>query len=235
MRVQELIEKMNPNVTFEYIDDSEGDKNRGWTVDEVMAFLDGQYVGYLKLSYIPRERFKRYYPGIMNFMGQIGGNHVLPYKFESTPWQEIPVNELRTRIFSMAQTARIDWDKCNELQQKAKTGSDEEVRAIVADVEKRLWKEFGWKFRRFEKFFVDKPLVDFIRVEGPKRQGIGTALYRAGYEWMKRKGLKLYASGCQSDDAKATWKNMSNQFPITRERTQDPFRRGKRITRKHFT
>src|SRR5271170_8072163 len=64
MRVRELLEALNPNVTFEYQDDIEGDKNRGWQVDQVKAFLDGKQVGYLKMSYIPQERFDAYYHDI---------------------------------------------------------------------------------------------------------------------------------------------------------------------------
>lgn len=36
MRLQDIIvEKLNENVKFEYKEDSEGDNNRGWQVDEI--------------------------------------------------------------------------------------------------------------------------------------------------------------------------------------------------------
>ena len=45
MKIQDLVEKTNPNITFKYIDNIEGDKNRGWQIDEVKAYLDGKEVG----------------------------------------------------------------------------------------------------------------------------------------------------------------------------------------------
>lgn len=235
MRLQDICEKMNPNVTFKYTDDIEGDRNRGWTVDQIDAYLNGEKVGYLKLSYIPHERFKRYYPGILNWLSQIGGHHTLPYDYKDSPWQGIPTNELRKSIFSLAQTCRIDWNTCNKLSTEAKTMNDIEIRNLVRELENKLWEDKGWQFRRFKQYYVDKPIVDYIRVEEPyKRQGIGTALYRAGHEWMKSKGMKMYASSTQSDEAKATWKAMRKQFPMARDRVVHPFARDKRVTRKHF-
>ncbi len=235
MKIQDLVEKTNPNITFKYIDSSEGDKNRGWQIDEVKAYLDGKEVGYLKLSYIPRERFEKYYPGILNFLTQVNGSGDLPHGYETTPWKEIPIDKLRPYVYHMAQDAGIGWTESNALQSEAKTASDEQVHHIIDSLEKMLMKEKGILFKRFEKYFVDKPLVDYIRVNNEyRRQGIGTALYRAGYEWMKSKGLPLYASGVQSDEAKATWKSMQKDFPVTRERVGNPVVRHKRINRRKF-
>ena len=53
--------------------DSEGDKNRGWQVNEYTAKIEGSKVGYIKTSYIPKERFKRYYPSIFYWLDHIKG------------------------------------------------------------------------------------------------------------------------------------------------------------------
>lgn len=235
MLIQDLTERMNPNVTFKYKESSEGDKNRGWTVDKVVAYLNGEEVGYLKMSYIPRECFERYYPGILNYLTLIGGHHVLPYDNQTTPWREIPADELRKCIYNLAQTARMGWTESNNLQTQANNSTDKEVYDMVAAFEKKLTQEKGLLFKRFKSYFVDKPIVDYIKVEDKyKRQGIGTALYRAGYEWMRKKGMTLYASGIQSDDAKATWKTMQKQFHVKKTRTGHPFSPMKRQTRRYF-
>lgn len=53
-----------------------------------------------------------------------------------------------------------------------------------------------------------------------RRQGIGRALYLFGARWLARsKGLPLYASGLQSDEAQASWGNMRTlkRVPIREE------------------
>ncbi len=78
--------------------------------------------------------------------------------------------------------------------------------------------------------FMDRPLVDFIRVGLPddnapdylakweteeasekkwRRKGIAMALYRFGAHWLKEHfGLKLHASGLQQPEAAAAWDKM---------------------------
>lgn len=62
---------------------------------------------------------------------------------------------------------------------------------------------------------MNKPLVDYIRVyDQYARQGIGTMLYVEGTKWMNELGMDLYASGLQSDEAKAVWKAMAGKYSI---------------------
>jgi hypothetical protein len=43
-------------------------------------------------------------------------------------------------------------------------------------------------------------------------------LYKAGAEWMKERGMKMYASGLQSSDAKAAWEKMEKIFKVGKEK-----------------
>jgi hypothetical protein len=62
------------------------------------------------------------------------------------------------------------------------------------------------RMENFKNFHVDKPIVDYIRVfDNHRRQRIAIALYEYGAKWMAKKGMKLYASGIQSDEAQAAW------------------------------
>lgn len=236
MLVQEIIaEKINNNVHFEYVEDSEGDNNRGWQVDKVIAYLDGEEVGYLKLAYIPAERFKRWYPSVLNYIQQINGNAIFPMEYRGIPWTKIPINVLRKSVYHMALEAGIGWHESNNLQEQAKIAPEKWVYQLYHKLEGEIKKKKGWQFKRFKKYFVDNPYVDYINVDNNfKRQGIGTALYRAGHEWMKKKGMKLHASTTQTDYAKAAWKSLERDYPVEKIRIGNPNVRGKIVTRRRF-
>lgn len=70
-----------------------------------------------------------------------------------------------------------------------------------------LSERYEHQFEKFKEFHYDKPLVDYIRVYEPhRRKRIGAALYEKAARWLaETKGLKLYASGIQSNEAKAAW------------------------------
>jgi GNAT superfamily N-acetyltransferase len=236
MRLQDIVtEKINTNVRFEYLEDSEGDNNRGWQVDKVVAYLGANEVGYLKLAYIPAERFKKWYPSILNYVQQIDGHIIFPHEYRGMHWTKMPIDVLRERVFSMAQTAGVGWHECNSLSEQAKTAPEKWVRQLFHSLEIKLEKEKGPLMKRFKKYFVDNPYVDFIRVDQEyRRQGIGTALYRAGHEWMKKKGMKLHASNTQSDEAKAAWSTLEKQYPVEKIRIGNPHARNKMVTRRRF-
>jgi len=158
------------DVTFHVSEDREGDNNRGFRVDRIEAKRDGKVIGYIQVSYIPSERFKKFYTSLEQYTRHIAGGH---------PPSEDP--ETRKR------------------QERA--------------------------FRDFEHYHVDKPFVEFIRVmdeidgadRSYRRQGLGLELYKQMFKYLKRRGLKLYASNLQSDEAKAAWDKMEKIFVVKRE------------------
>ena len=223
LTIELLGEKINPNVHFKYHEDSEGDDNRGWQVDKITAFIDDTEVGYLKLAYIPRKRFEKWYPSILNYVDQIVGTHILPHEYRGMLWTQIPTDVLRKSVYNLAQVAGLGWTESNELADTAKTASDAELHQIYRKLIVDLKKTKGVLFKRFERYFVDHPYVDFIRVnDNYQRQGIGTALYRAGHEWMKAKDMKLHASTTQTDYAKAAWKSLERDYNVEKIRVGIP-------------
>jgi GNAT superfamily N-acetyltransferase len=227
--------RVRDDLRFEYFEAIDGDHSPGYKTDQVVAFLENKEVGYLKISDMPRERFDRYYPGILNYLRQVKGHGVLPFNYKTTPWQQIPIDALRDRIYEMALCAGLGWhESCNTLSRDAKKASAEEVRQMVCRLEGLIEKERGKEFKRFESFVVDKPIVAFISVEEAfLRQGIGTALYRAGFQWLRSRGLTLYASDCQTEPAQRAWEAMSQRFVVQRVQEKLPTS-GKVVTRLRF-
>lgn len=159
MLVQDIIvEKINSSVRFEYIENSEGDNNRGWQVDKVVAYLGDKEVGYLKLAYIPKERFKKWYPSILNYIQQINGNIIFPHEYRGVHWTKVPIDVLRGSVFYMAQAANVGYNECNSLAEEAKTAPDKWVRQLYHSLEIKIEKEKGTLMRRFKNYFVDKCL-----------------------------------------------------------------------------
>lgn len=222
-----LFEVLNPNVRFEYHEDIEGDKNRGFQVDKIEAFIGDENVGYLKIAYIPRKRWEKWHPSILNWYTQFQGSSLLPHEYKTSKLEDIPTEELAKDLahawWASPSADDINYSKRNEIyqqmQQIALTGNRQQILDAYHQIERDAYKHKGKLFKRFENYFVDKAYVDFIRVEDKyQRQGIATALYRAGYEWMKSKGMPFYASGTQSKDAKATWRTLKKRYPVARDR-----------------
>jgi len=220
--------KILSSTTLEYEDDSEGNKNRGWQVDTISAKIESKEIGYIKIAYIPKSRFKCFYTSIMDYLVFIQGKHVLPYEYRGgmecpldlVPFKKIPLDKLKKNIVS----ASISINKW--------VGSDEETRLLnlpeseVIDeyikLEKIAKREFGKKFKEFKNFHVDKPIVDYIQVEpGYRRAGVATLLYKSAYNWMKSKNMKLYASNMQSQQSKEVWLKVEQEFGFEIERTID--------------
>ena len=214
--IVEAFTKAGQEITFERIEDSEGDKNRGWQVDQIEAFIDGKNVGYLKISYIPHERFEKYYPTIFNFLGQIRGHSCLPYKKRDKDYHTLSRDELIEYWPHAWITIHRYWPEHTWKEgyllpngQLVKNLDRPQLIAEWEKLEREAQKVFGKQFKEFFQYHVDKPLVDFIRVENEyQRQRIGEALYKEGAKWMAEKGLKLHASTLQTKEAAGVWRHM---------------------------
>jgi hypothetical protein len=238
MRLIDLLEdyktKDGREITMKRIPDSEGDENRGWRVDEIEAYVDGKQAGYIKLSYIPHARFHKNYPTVFNYADAFEGLYGAPYKKRHEHYKNLTADERREMLKSVMHRLRlVDYGG----ESKVDDMSDREVMKELQRIEEKLNKgKMGEKFRKFKNFHKDKPLVDFIRVydgqnrkEGDtdfRRQRIGEALYREAAKWMKEKGMKMYASGLQSDEAKKSWDHMKKALKVRKakrgRRTLEP-------------
>lgn len=210
MRLDEITAALS--LDFEIIYDSEGDDNRGWTVHKIVASSGGTEVGYIKLSYIPSERFARYYPTIYHFLAQISGKTALipsnEYEFEH--YRKWPLEDLQKAI------ERIPLYGIRVEQFNGDDSSNAQLVEYLADVEAKLMKQReGREFKEFRNYFVDKPLVDYIRVHKEfRRQGIGIKLYLRGAQEMKKLGLRMHASRLQSEEAQAAWRHLEKHYQV---------------------
>lgn len=192
------------HIDFDYKDDSEP-ANRGWVVDMVRAMVAGEEVGYLKISYIPRERFEQFYPDVFHYLKRIEGKSLISAD-EHRHYSEWSTGELREALYRLSGYER-GWNE--NLPRDRNT-----LLKLAQQAEHRYEK----KFREFEAFHVDRPYVDFIRVDREwMRKGLGMALYEAGAKWMAHKGLRLYASGLQSDEAKAVWNQLEREGKVAQD------------------
>lgn len=216
--------KIQSSVTLHYENDSEGNNNRGWQVDEITAKINSEKIGYIKLSYIPKSRFDYFYSNIFNYLQFIQGRHVLPYEYEigisPTPFKDykkIPLDKLKKNI---VHTYIYLQDYASSEEQKRLSNLPEsEILGEYIKLEKIAKHKFGKKFKEFKKFHVDKPIVDYISVNYEyRRAGVATLLYKSAYHWMKSKNMKLYASGMQQPASKAVWLKIEQEFGFEIER-----------------
>lgn len=163
----------------------------GFVLHEVHAYINNEKAGYLKISYVPRQNYQKIYKTGMDYARKCHG------------WCcGLGDNTDRDVLQQAAWYCFLD----NDLNEKIKTMSAEELNDVFQMVEEHISKNLSEQIRKFKRFHINKPLVDSIQVFLPfRRQGIGTALYLEGARWMKEKDMFLHASGLQSESAEKCW------------------------------
>lgn len=234
MRYKEILEyktKSGQDITFKYLEDVEGDNNRGWIIHQINAFVDNIPAGYISISYVSKERFKRYYPTVLNYMSHIGGWQALPYGKHNLHYKELSDDDLKETIRNISYRIRKYHDFWNTGE--GIPNSREEMIFIIEDIIKNHLQDNRRQFIKFRNYFVDKPIVGYIRVLkkddelkklNPKnrakkdfrRQHIGLAIYLEAADWLSKKGLRLYASTLQSDEASAAWKKLEKMERVAK-------------------
>lgn len=204
---QEFTTKGNKPIEFKIHEQSprpQDNLGRGWIVHRIEAFIEGKEVGYINISYIPKTRFEYEYPTLLQYLDKIEGRSAYPGKAYATDgvdyYSEI-FDELPTevQIHVLERMLHFNGGEQEHLDEKGLIKRKQELM-------KELNRKFGQKFADFKEFNMDKPLVDYIKVEDhAQRQRVGIALYEKAAKWLATKGLNLHASGIQSDAAKASW------------------------------
>lgn len=166
-----------------------------WIVHRISAMMDGREVGHLKIGYIPQKKWDALFP---------------------TAWHAMKT----LRGWAINLDAPDLWKEISRYKgYYAADPSPQEKKKLLAKWEK----ETKESLKDIVEFHVDKPLVDYILVgnrdpeleKDLQKQGIGTMLYQYGAKKMAQRGLALWASGLQSDEAKASWASMERrQFPV---------------------
>lgn len=207
--------KTGLHIKIDRIEDSEGDLNRGWQVDKLVASVNGVEAGYLKLAYIPKSRFDEHYSaGALSFASLIEGHCLF-----GSPTNRIgdrknhaveSFNEQKLRSFvNQASWIMLHKDYSCQDYRELNAMSRDELLASVQEIAARVHERFGEKFKAFRRHHINKPVVDFIWVkDAMQRQGIASALYIEGASWMASKRMRLYASSLQQPAATAAWLRM---------------------------
>ena len=179
--------------------EAEDNPDSSWVCHHLIAKIAWTKVGLLKIAYIPREKFDRDFQSIFDYVYKQRGVSGL------RNWRTDPKEAVELGFHSMGhfnyKTNDVDGD--------------------MKKLEDLLQRKYGDEFMEFEFFHVDKPSVDYIKVnDNWQRLGIATLLYQEGTKWMWEHGMHLHASGLQSDQAKAAWNKMKGQrhfkkFPKT--------------------
>lgn len=187
-------------------------KDRGtfhypWISHLVKAYLDGKPVGYLKIAYIPLSIWRKY--------------------FDKNPWAFLKYKNWKigdtrdpVKLWETLLRQSYFWpqDMWEHIPYLGENPSPEEAKANVEAFEKAYLN--GPEMRGYRRFHVDKPDIDYIRVDTKhQRLGIGKALYQYGAMKMAERGLALHASSIQSPEAKATWKSLEERGkPVIRSK-----------------
>lgn len=201
---QEFKTKLGQAIDINVIEDEEGNENRGWIVHRFNAYINGHPAGYLKVSYIPHERFKEYYNHFADYASRIEGKGYVD-TFDKKGFKDLSlIDQIKT-------LARIDrsWPSYDSRHDLNSMSNEELLNAKneLTNIIKNDYPEVIKLYKQFANYHVDKPLVDYINVEPNfRRQRIAAALYEYAAKWLAKRGMKLYASGIQTEAAQAAWK-----------------------------
>lgn len=184
--INEYQTKNGKPITFEVQAFSETIDRRGWIVHKITALVDGKKAGYIKVSYIPRERWNNIYK-----------NNVWKFRYIAMGNFDVPDN-----LIEKNDDTAIAIDHAKRYH------------AFIEETEEDILKRGSWWMERekkramremklYELYFVDKPVVDFIGTEEEfQRQRVAYNLHMYASEWLGSFGLKLWLSYCRTDQGK---------------------------------
>lgn len=185
-----------------------------WDLHEIVALINGEEVGYVRASYVPKERA----PNIFEF-ASIQGQHSISRAYKSGDERKL-AKEI-SHYYDMSvinnlhswerETWKHEWSSSPtppENMDKWWEETIDRMKKLYVDRSKQYYNDFI-------RYWVDKPLIDFINVERNfQRKGIGVVLYLSIAKWMNMNGMRLYASGTQSDSAKASWEYLKKHHDV---------------------
>lgn len=187
---QEYKTKERKPITFQEFPFSETKDKRGWICHDIKAFVDGEEAGYIKMSYIPKEKWEEIYHGnIWIFRKFAMGHYDVSENFLNATDEEIAKDHFE-KYYGYA----------TEIHPEDTENNKKQAQYWVENEREKAEREY----KLYYLYFVDKPLVDFIRTnEKFRRQRIAYTLHQYANKWLKEKfGLKLWLSYCRTDNGK---------------------------------
>jgi len=227
-----------------YRDIDDGIKS-AWTVDLVELHTDSGPAGYLKISYVPKELAETYFPDAFAYSVWELGRHNWQLRAQLLQPQEEWSREQLLEAFHWTDGFRTADDELAWRENAA----DQELLEAWETRRRELGEEASVEYERFKDFHVDKPLIDYVRVSSGqydqhyqdgkrvqdhadmadhRRQGLATVMYETAAIWMRTRGMKLHASGVQSDDAVGVWKKFEERGLIEEDIQQQADPKGAR-------
>jgi hypothetical protein len=165
---------VNPHIQFKTFPFSKDNDQRGFVVHEIAAFLNDEKVGYIKLSYVEKSRFD-----------QNIRNNVFRFRSIWSGHCDVP-----DELFD------ADISKLNEYFANRWSFLGRNHAQYEYEKHKR---EMQWA----SHYYINKPIVDFIRSERLPRHGIATMLHIYAICWLREYfNLKLHMSTCICDHGK---------------------------------
>jgi len=195
-------------ITFKEIPFKEDTDQRGWVVHDIEAFINGELAGYIKCSYIPKEKWDNIYKNnIWKFRRVALGNYDIPDELiEKNNDEEIAKDHAK----------RYEYGNAEYFVQKEKEKAKKE-------------------YQMYYLYFVDKPIVDFIRTyEKFQRQHVALALHNYMNQWLQDNfGLHLWLSYCRTDKGKCFYD--SNMIKVKQYKYRQKMIGGYRKTREYIS
>jgi hypothetical protein len=190
--------------------------NKGWRVDDIDIYVDNHPAGYQKMAYIPQDSFDRYYPNALAFNCRVQGHNIELEPYLDKPVAQLPLRELRMMVHDLEQS--VHWG----IERPGPEVERDELLARYNASVGQITKSCRGQYLDFKSYWLDRPMVDFIRVyeendydvqiagtcvdvkpTNHRGQGLGRILYLAGAIAMHDQGMELRASTLQSEPAAA--------------------------------
>lgn len=217
MKVKKFTTDKGTEVILQFVYDIERKKQNirrsAWEVHAVRALINGKEAGYLKIAYIPREKGKEVFPDIIMFAARQRGYSFLTDSLREhagpVDYAKLPIEELRELTKGITTyTIGSSFGHHEEVDR----ASENELRKLFKERVLLLKKRLGKDYIEFMNRFVNKPFVDFIRVEEDyQRKGVAILLYVSAAKWLATQGMRLYPGGPQSAEAVKAWEKMEER------------------------
>lgn len=200
--------------TFKHEENISDGGNEQFRVDKITMFsVDGEEMGYLKLSYIPDE---------LNFYDflDLKGHRFHPEKYgvdrvrvDSDFSKFVDEKRRSQTAYTLAQISRVyRWGDSNDLAEQSKTVVDFYKFLLDTELLQAVKKEYDAMYKMYTENFVDEPFVDYIRIHDAfqgKKNSI--FLYLEAARWLKERNMRLRLSGVAMDSAMAVRRVMLNE------------------------
>lgn len=189
----------------------------------IQASVNDEIVGYVKITYISKEKATKLAEPFDYFIYKIyGSDDKIVNAYESKNFKYL----LEKLALKDLQVTKEELDSLSQL----------EVKTLFKSFKKGINTTYKIQFNSMIDYWVDKPSIELIKVFSEKDsyytdysqedypcierinnkcwqgQRIGAALYEASAKWCHSKGLELWGSTTRTDDAKRMW-NIMEKMP----------------------